>query len=96
MKLKSTEIKALKQKHGDVFEIEVEDKVAYVKKPGRKELSYATAVSASDPFKMNETLLEACWIAGDKEILEDDEYFLPACSVLEELIKTKEAKIKKL
>jgi hypothetical protein len=40
-----------KAKHGDVWKITVEDKVAYLRSPDRKTLGYASGVGASDPMK---------------------------------------------
>lgn len=87
-----------KEKHGMLFEIKVEDKLAIVRKPGRKDLSFATAGSSQgkDALKFAEILLRQCWVDGDKEIMDDDEYFLGAVPTLEALAETKKAEIKKL
>ena len=47
-------------------------------------------------MKFNEIVLNQCWIAGDEEIREDDDYFLAACPVLEGLMESKQAELKKL
>lgn len=95
------QITSWKKKHGSVFEIEVKSldgniKRAYLKKPGRNELSYAATVGGKDPMKFNQTILEGCWLAGDEDIKTNDELFLGACEVLDHIIETAEASIKKL
>lgn len=92
-------LKEWKEKHGDrLFMVKVEDKLAVVRKPGRKDLSFATAGSSQgrDALKFAEILLKQCWIDGDKEIMEDDDYFLGAVPTLEALAENKKAEIKKL
>lgn len=92
------QLKSWKEKYGEVFGISCEDKKAVLHKPGRKELSFAMAGSnqAKDSVKFAEILLKQCWIDGDKEFLEDDNYFLSAVPILGALAEVKEAEIKKL
>lgn len=87
-------INELKKKHGAIYEITVDDKRCIVRKPNRKDLSYVSAVS--NPVQMTETLLNQLWVEGDEEIRQDDELFLAAASKLGEVVKIKEAEIKKL
>jgi len=94
------QLKDWKKKYGDdkIFEIVVDDKKAILHKPTRKDLSFAMAGSsqAKDSIKFAEILLNQCWIDGDKEIKENDDYFFGAVPKLEVLSETKEAEIKKL
>lgn len=83
-----------KRKHGDIFELSVEDKSCILRRPNRKDLSYVSVVK--DPIKMSETLLKQLWVAGDTEIQEEDDLFLAVIPQMEEVIKVKEAQIKKL
>jgi hypothetical protein len=88
-------IAELKAEHGDLFLITVEDKQAIFKAPSRKTLSYANA-SNKDIVKFNETILNGCFVEGDRELLDDDRYFLAAGSKAIELIEIKESEIAKL
>ena len=85
-----------KKKHGDVFELTVEDKTCILRKPTVKDLSAATAVGQKDPFAFNRIILTNCWLAGDEEIKTNDDYFLAVSGKLGEIIEIKEAEIKKL
>lgn len=87
------QVSAWKKKHGDIFEIEVGGKSCIVRKPTRKDLSYLSVIK--DLIKMSETMLRQLWVDGDTAIQEDDEYFLPVIPKLEEVMKIKEAQIKK-
>lgn len=83
-----------KKKHGDVFEISVEGKSCILRKPNRKDLSFVSVIK--DPIRMSESLLKQLWVAGDKEIQENDDLFLAVIPKMEEVIKVKESQIKKL
>lgn len=89
-------IEEWKSKHGDVWKITVEDKVAYLRSPDRKTLGYASSVGASDPMKFNEILLKNCWLDGDLEIQTNDGLFLSASSKLAQIIEIKETEMVKL
>lgn len=89
-------VAGLKAKHGEVYEINVDGHTAYLKKPDRKTLSYASSVGAKDPIKFNEILLNGCWVAGDERIKTDDSLFLSASQVLGTLVEVKEATLVKL
>ena len=41
--LSKEQIEALKKKHGEIFKVEVDDKVCYLKRPTRKALSLAAS-----------------------------------------------------
>ena len=94
MKVTKEQIKEWKEKHGELFQITVEDKSCILRKPNRQDLSYASVVK--DPIKMSETLLNRLWLGGDEEIKTDDELFMATVNVMEDVLKVKEAEIKKL
>lgn len=94
MEYTDIQIKAWKAQFGELHEITVEDKSCIIRKPNRKDLSYASTLK--DPIKMSETLLNQLWVAGDEEMRNDDNYFLAAVGTLEEVLKVKTAEIKKL
>lgn len=97
-KVTQTQIDDWKKKYGDVILYEVEDKKAYFRKPTRQELSYASIASnqMKDVIKYTETLMNSCWLGGDKEILDKDEYFIGAMTVIEALAEVKTGEVKKL
>lgn len=84
--------------HKDVYKVESHDKVCYLRKPKRQDLSYALAASSGgkDTVKMQEVMLNNCWLGGDEEFKNDDSYFFAAAAKLSELMEIKEAEIKKL
>ena len=90
------QIAAWKKKYGAVYEIAVDGKKCYLRKPDRKTLSYASAVGTNDPLKFSEIMLNGCWLGGDEEIKTNDDLFLSVSGKLGELIETKEAELKKL
>lgn len=90
------QIQEWKNKHGEVFMIAFEDKEGYLRKPNRKELSYAMTKVQSNPLGFAEVILQNCWLGGDEEIRTDDAYFLGASSQLDVLMEVKVAELKKL
>lgn len=97
-KITQSQIEDWKKKHGDVIEYTVEDKVAYFRKPTRQELSYASIASnqMKDVIKYAENLMNSCWLGGDREILDRDEYFIGAMGIIEALAEVKTGEVKKL
>jgi hypothetical protein len=90
------QIENWKGKYGDVFRVQVDDKVCYLKKPSRKALGYASMAGKENPLKFNEVLLNDCWLDGDADIKTNDDLFLSVSSRLAELIEVKEAELEKL
>lgn len=85
-----------KDRYGDVFQVEVDGHVAYLKKPDRRALGAASVIGKTDPIKYNEVLLNNCWLEGDEVIKKDDALFLGVSAQLAEIIEIKEATLKKL
>lgn len=94
MKYTAEQVQEWKQKHGDLFEISVEEKSCILHRPTRKDLSFVSVVK--DPIKMSEAMLNQLWVAGDEEIKTDDALFLAAIQKMQEVLEVKEAEIKKL
>ncbi|MCC2590360.1 hypothetical protein [Chryseobacterium sp. MFBS3-17] len=95
-KVTQEQIDAWKKQHGSVFAIKVEGKIAYLRTPDRKTLSYASAVASKDPLQFNELILEKAWLGGDEELRTNDSLFLSVCGRLAEIIEIKEATLEKL
>lgn len=92
----SEQIAEWKEKHGEIFAVKVDGHVCYLRKPGRKTISYASVAGKADPLKFNETLLRECWLGGSEAIRTDDDKFLAAGGVLDRLVEVKEAELEKL
>ena len=93
MKYTAEQVQEWKQKHGDLFEISVEEKSCILHRPTRKDLSFVSVVK--DPIKMSEAMLNQLWVAGDEEIKTDDALFLAAIQKMQNVLEVKEAEIKK-
>lgn len=91
-------LKALKAQYGTVYLITVDDKAAVFKKPSRNDLSYATAASSQgkDAVKLAETILRNTFVEGDRDIIDNDEYFFGAMPIAMEMFEIKQGEIKKL
>lgn len=89
-------IESWKQKHDDVFMIEVGDSVCYLKKPDRKTMALVATLGNINPIRANEALLQNCWLGGDENIKNDDGLFFGVSAKLAEIVEVKEAEITKL
>jgi hypothetical protein len=59
-------------------------------------LSYATTkIEDEGLYAFLEAAMNECWIDGDKKIIEDDEYFLPAANKFNKIIESKKATLLK-
>ncbi len=90
------QIGAWKKEHGKVFQVKADNSVGYLRKPGRRELSYASKVGADNPLGFAEAILAGCWLGGDETIKSDDEKFLAVSSQLEKIVSVAEAEITEL
>ena len=91
-----TEIDEWKKRHGDIYAIKVDGHVCYLRKPTRRDLSFASSAGKKDPLKFNETLLRDCWLGGSEAIRRDDDKFMGASGVLDKIIPDAEAELEKL
>lgn len=89
------QIEAWKKQHGDVFRVEVDGSVCYLKKPDRKTMSYV-ATLGNNPIRANEALLQNCWLGGDESVKTDDAKFFGVSAKLNEIVQIKDAEITKL
>lgn len=95
MEIDEKKIGELKAKHPEgLYMISVEGKSCILRKPTRRDLSYVSVVK--DPIKMTETLVNQLWVVGDEEMRTDDDLFMAMSNKMDEILKVKEAEVKKL
>jgi hypothetical protein len=70
-------------------------KIGFVRKPTRNELSAAMTLK-NDPLGQAEDILRSCWLGGDQDLLDDDDYFQGALMQFQEVMEIKSGEIKKL
>lgn len=96
------EIDKWKSEHKDVFKIDVKDDdgkiiaTGYFKSPNRATIGAAMKFIKDNPVRMNEIIMQNCWLGGDKEMQTDDSLFMSASTELAELFQIRAAEIKKL
>ena len=91
------QIEAWKREHGEVFAIEVDGGVLYVRKPSRRDLSFAySAAAKKSGLEYMESIMKNCKLGGDESIITEDAKFMGASAQMATLIEVKEAQIKKL
>lgn len=90
------QIQEWKKKHGDVFQVEADNKVGYIRAPKRAEVSLAMSYAATNPLKMTEVILQSCWLGGNEDLRDKDVYFYGLNSQINEIIEMAEVQVKKL
>lgn len=102
-KISDKEIQELKDKHKDVYVIDVDFEengkivvlYGYLKKPDRTTIGLSLSMIERDPLRAKQVILEKCWLAGDERIKTDDDAFLSATTVLDEFLVVRRAGLKK-
>ncbi len=94
-KLTDKQLADLSNKHGGTFTLKVEDKMAILRKPNRKDVSMMRTLSQGDEIYAKELLMDAVWLAGDEELRTEDDYFLNAITILDQLVAAKVVELKK-
>lgn len=88
------QINEWKEKYGEVYELPVEDKTAYLRKPNMNDFKRAfTAMQKDGEVTFGEVMLNALFIGGDEEIKTNDDYFLPARKELTDFFNFDDAEI---
>ncbi|WP_281233505.1 hypothetical protein [Flavobacterium gelatinilyticum] len=87
-----------KKQHVNVYALKSIEaqKICYLRKPTRQELSYASTAGAKDPLKFNEHILKSCWLAGDEEIQTNDSLFLGISAQLDTICAFEHFELEKL
>lgn len=88
------QIEDWKSKHGTVMLFEVGGKKGYFRTPKLKEMEAFEAQKTS--VKFQQSLAKTCWLGGDNELLENDEYFIALMPKLDVLLKSFDVEVKKL
>lgn len=91
--LSENQIAELKEKH-KLFHFIVGDKQAWFRNPSIKVLTAAQAQKDSAQYYY--TLARNCFIAGDQEVIENEDYFIVLMKRLDELTNYFSVEVKKL
>lgn len=89
-------LEKLKKDHGPLTAIIVDGKVGLFKKPTRTILGSASAYASTDIIRYSEIIAESTFVDGDRELLDDDDYFLAILPELSLLGANKTAEVVKL
>ena len=96
-KVKQEQIDKWQEDHGDVYELPVGDKTGYIRQPKMTDYKRGfKAMMNGGDIAFGEEMLGALWLGGDKEIIEKDEYFMPARKQLKDLLDYDDPEIKPL
>lgn len=90
------EIKAWKEKYGEIYALPVEDKTGYLRKPNMTDYKRAFAQYANGEIAFQEEMMKILRIGGDEEVFSDDAYFFPARKKMADFLAYPDAEIKEL
>lgn len=87
----------LELKYGPLYELPVDDKIAYLREPKMADYKQAfSAMSEDGDIAFGEVMLRVLMVAGDNDIKTNDDYFLPARKKLMKFFNYDDAEINKL
>lgn len=93
--LNEDQIQALKNKHGKLTLVTVENDIHFwFKKPNMETLAAAAKVSQKDEMEAAKVYFKNCLIKGDQSLIEDPEIFLAVAPHLEKLLEKKATTVK--
>lgn len=84
-----------KEKHGDVFEVEIGEKNIFFKKPTRQVVALAATKGKTNQFEFVDVILKNCQIGGDELDTKDVGELLGFSQIMDELMEVKRAELKK-
>lgn len=87
---------ALKKEHGPLTVMACGDKMALFKNPSRKVIGVASSYLATNLVKYTEEIANNCFVEGDRELIDEDEYFLSILPELQSLGERKSVEVAKL
>jgi len=83
-----------KLQYGGVYELPVDDKIAYLREPKMKDFKRGfVAMQKGGNSAFGEEMINILFIGGDQEIKTVDEYFLPARKEMKDFFDFEEAEI---
>jgi len=95
-KIDDKQINEWKEKYGSVYELPVEDKVAYLREPKMKDFKRAfTTMQNNGDLAFGEEMVNLLFIGGDEEIKTNDDYFFAARKEITSFLNFEEAEITK-
>lgn len=96
--LSDEQIAELKKEYGDIYLIRSGEKKVYLHKPTRQIIDLAQMSAKTRPSMFEEVIIKNCWLAGNKEVLDDDavDDFYAISAQVGTLVSVKEAELKKL
>lgn len=90
----TAQIAEWKKQYGGVYELPVDDKIAYLREPKMKDFKRAFSAMQDDGnLAFGEVMINILFIGGDECIKTDDDYFLPARKEVKKFFDYEEAEI---
>lgn len=86
-------LEALKSKHGEVLEVDLDGTKIYLKRPDKKTVGLAIATGRNNPLGMVEVILRNCQVAGP-DVSEDVGALVGLSALTDEIIGVKIGQLK--
>lgn len=90
------QIKQWKSEHGNVFAIEIDGAVSFLKQPDRKVISLAIAKGRKNSLEYIDTVVNNCHIGGAKINLDNPGVVLGISEQIDQIVEIATVKVKKL
>lgn len=86
----------LKEKYGEIFTVEIEDKKGWLRCPTNLEFFSFLDLEKEGELIKYESMINTLWIEGDEEIKTEDSYFIPLTQRLDLIFSLVDIEFKKL
>lgn len=96
--LSDEQIAAAKKEFGDIYLIQVDGLCVYIHAPDRRIIDLAQTSAVKRPSLFEETIIINCWLAGNKEVLDESNprLFYAVARKVSEIVQVADAEVKKL
>lgn len=95
-KATEAQIAEWKEKHGTIFEVEVGEKIAYLKSPTKNVLGLAITKGKKNSLDYVEAIWTNCFIGGDEIDLKQPGILMGVAEQIDEVLEVATVRIKKL
>ncbi|WP_158651372.1 hypothetical protein [Pseudotamlana carrageenivorans] len=93
-KVTNEQLETLENQYGDMYELPVGDKIAYLREPNMVDYKRAfSAMQRGTDIDFGEAMLDALFVAGDEDIKKVDDYFMPARKILIDFFNYDDAEV---
>lgn len=90
------QIEKWKAQYGRIYTYTADGKVGYLRAPDRRIIASAAVLAGPDNLKQKEMVIANCWLGGDADLKDRDNYFFGLSNVVDGIIDVVQGELKEL